>query len=284
MQTAKANSKSKQSGKTAVRTPAVSEAVAAQAQDPVAAGSPDMKPAEPQATDIGAVNPVAETSPAEQPAAHPETDVRLLDLNKIVNSTYNPRKNFREDTLLELAESIRQSGVLQPICVRPRDEGFEIVYGERRYWAAAMANLKFIPALVRDLSDAEAEDAAITENLQARGRAAARGSRRLQAGLAVGAAYDREPRGQIRQVGGLHPLASETLRIDRRLGRDARQRGDFGGRRYRDRQISRRHPAGGLQRSFRRGVLQLLEDGADQGDRPAALRALHDQVGKLQLR
>ena len=166
MQTAKANSKSKQSGKTAVRTPAVSEAVAAQAQDPVAAGSPDMKPAEPQATDIGAVNPVAETSPAEQPAAHPETDVRLLDLNKIVNSTYNPRKNFREETLLELAESIKQSGVLQPICVRPRDEGFEIVYGERRYWAAAMAGLKFIPALVRDLSDAEAEDAAITENLQ----------------------------------------------------------------------------------------------------------------------
>ncbi|WP_416991983.1 ParB/RepB/Spo0J family partition protein, partial [Alistipes putredinis] len=165
MQTAKANSKSKQSGKSAVRTPAVSEAVAAQAQDPVAAGSPDMKPAEPQATDIGAVNPVAETSPVEQPAVHPETDVRLLDLNKIVNSTYNPRKNFREETLLELAESIRQSGVLQPICVRPRDEGFEIVYGERRYWAAAMANLKFIPALVRDLSDAEAEDAAITENL-----------------------------------------------------------------------------------------------------------------------
>ena len=119
MQTAKANSKSKQSGKSAVRTPAVSEAVAAQAQDPVAAGSPDMKPAEPQATDIGAVNPVAETSPTEQPAVHPETDVRLLDLNKIVNSTYNPRKNFREDTLLELAESIKQSGVLQPICVRP---------------------------------------------------------------------------------------------------------------------------------------------------------------------
>ena len=57
-----------------------------------------------------AVNPVAETSPVEQPAVHPETDVRLLDLNKIVNSTYNPRKNFREDTLLELAESIKQSG------------------------------------------------------------------------------------------------------------------------------------------------------------------------------
>ena len=92
--------------------------------------------------------------------------VQLLDLNKIVNSTYNPRKDFREETLLELSESIRQSGVLQPICVRPKDEGFEIVYGERRYWAAAMAGLKYIPALVRELTDAEAEDAAITENLQ----------------------------------------------------------------------------------------------------------------------
>lgn len=66
----------------------------------------------------------------------------------------------------ELADSIRQVGVLQPICVRPKEGGFEIVYGERRYWAAAMAGLKFIPALVRELSDAEAEDAAITENLQ----------------------------------------------------------------------------------------------------------------------
>ena len=58
MQTAKANSKSKKGGKSAVRTPAVPEAVAVQAQDPVAAETPDMKPAEPQATDIGAVNPV----------------------------------------------------------------------------------------------------------------------------------------------------------------------------------------------------------------------------------
>ena len=102
MQTAKANSKSKQSGKSAVRTPAVSEAVAAQAQDPVAAETPDTKPAEPQTTDIGAVNPVAATSPAEQPAVHPETDVRLLDLNKIVNSTYNL-------SLIHISEPTRRS-------------------------------------------------------------------------------------------------------------------------------------------------------------------------------
>ena len=151
MQTAKANSKSKKSGKAAVLMPVVPDTIAPQAQN--------TESAEPQTT-------VADTVTVEQPTAHPETDVRLLDLNKIVNSTYNPRKNFREDTLLELAESIKQSGVLQPICVRPKTEGFEIVYGERRYWAAAMAGLQFIPALIRELSDAEAEDAAITENLQ----------------------------------------------------------------------------------------------------------------------
>ena len=145
------NSKSKKNGKSAVLMPVVPGTVGPQARD--------TESAEPQTT-------VADTVPVEQPTAHPETDVRLLDLNKIVNSTYNPRKNFREDTLLELAESIKQSGVLQPICVRPKDEGFEIVYGERRYWAAAMAGLQFIPALIRELSDTEAEDAAITENLQ----------------------------------------------------------------------------------------------------------------------
>ena len=116
-------------------------------------------------------NPDVQESPqtasnSETVEQQPASAVQLLDLNKIVSSTYNPRKDFRPETLQELADSIRQVGVLQPICVRPKEEGFEIVYGERRYWAAAMAGLKFIPALVRELSDAEAEDAAITENLQ----------------------------------------------------------------------------------------------------------------------
>ncbi len=105
-----------------------------------------------------------EATPAT--GAQPSPQVELLDLNRIVTGSYNPRKDFREDTLLELSESIRQSGVLQPICVRPHEDGFEIVYGERRYWAAAMAGLTHIPALVRALTDAEAVDAAITENLQ----------------------------------------------------------------------------------------------------------------------
>ena len=160
MQTTKMNTQSKKRGKNANRKTAVPDIAGQEARDAARAEIPEEAPIESQKT-------ADEECPfIDQPAVHPETDVRLLDLNKIVNSTYNPRKNFREETLLELAESIKQSGVLQPICVRPRDEGFEIVYGERRYWGAAMAGLKFIPALVRNLSDAEAEDAAITENLQ----------------------------------------------------------------------------------------------------------------------
>lgn len=134
---------------------------------------PKTKKSKAKASKAATSNPNPDVQELPQTAFSSETEdqqlapaVQLLDLNKVVSSTYNPRKDFRSETLQELADSIRQVGVLQPICVRPKDEGFEIVYGERRYWAAAMAGLKFIPALVRELSDAEAEDAAITENLQ----------------------------------------------------------------------------------------------------------------------
>lgn len=144
MQTTKMNTQSKKKGKNANRKTVVSDIAGQEARDAARAEIPEEAPIESQKTAD------EECSFIDQPTVHPETDVRLLDLNKIINSTYNPWKNFREETLLELAESIKQSGVLQPICVRPRDEGFEIVYGERRYWAAAMAGLKFIPALIRD--------------------------------------------------------------------------------------------------------------------------------------
>ena len=157
MQTMKSNSKSKKSGKCVAAAAIVQGTVTPKTQEQASAET-----ATTQDSGIEVQASVVPTVPVQQE----EPLVQLLDLNKIVNSTYNPRKDFREETLLELSESIRQSGVLQPICVRPKDEGFEIVYGERRYWAAAMAGLKYIPALVRELTDAEAEDAAITENLQ----------------------------------------------------------------------------------------------------------------------
>ena len=96
-----------------------------------------------------------------------EKNITSVALADIQPSNYNPRKNFDETSLAELAESIRQQGVLQPIGVRPiADNRFEIVFGERRYLASLMAELAEIPAIVMEISDETAEEMAITENLQ----------------------------------------------------------------------------------------------------------------------
>jgi len=100
------------------------------------------------------------------------SQIRMLALSSLVPSKTNPRKNFKPEGLAELAESIKSKGVLQPILVRlhPADDGsgahFEIVAGERRYRAAALAGLKDIPCIVRELADQEAMEIQILENLQ----------------------------------------------------------------------------------------------------------------------
>lgn len=97
-----------------------------------------------------------------------EKNIVSLALADIQPSTYNPRKRFDEAALAELAASIRRQGVLQPIGVRPvADTGrFEIIFGERRYRASLMAEQAEIPAIVLDVSDEEAQEMAVTENLQ----------------------------------------------------------------------------------------------------------------------
>lgn len=90
-----------------------------------------------------------------------------LDLEKIVPSKLNPRREMSEEALTELADSIRQLGVQTPIKVRPTDDGrYEIVYGERRYRASQTAGKQYIPAYVQPMTDEEAEICAVTENMQ----------------------------------------------------------------------------------------------------------------------
>lgn len=104
------------------------------------------------------------TTAAAQAVEKNITSVALADIQP---SSYNPRKNFDETSLAELAESIKKQGVLQPIGVRPIENSrFEIVFGERRYRASLMAELTEIPAIVMEISDETAEEMAITENLQ----------------------------------------------------------------------------------------------------------------------
>lgn len=103
---------------------------------------------------------------ANQSAA--ERNITLVAVANIQPSNYNPRKRFDETGLDELAESIKQQGVLQPITVRPiaDTDRYEIVFGERRYRATVIAGLEEIPAIISELSDEDAQEMAVTENLQ----------------------------------------------------------------------------------------------------------------------
>jgi len=94
--------------------------------------------------------------------------VRRLQIAFLTPNRYNPRRQFDERELEELAQSIRERGVLQPILVRPAGgaDRYEIVAGERRWRAARLAGLHEVPALVRDLDDRAALEVAIVENVQ----------------------------------------------------------------------------------------------------------------------
>lgn len=88
-----------------------------------------------------------------------------IEINRIVMRDDNPRKRFDEGKLAELASSIKEVGVLEPVLLRPVEDGFELVAGERRCRAAVMAGLKTIPALVRELSDIDVARIQLTENV-----------------------------------------------------------------------------------------------------------------------
>ncbi|MDE6470685.1 MAG: ParB/RepB/Spo0J family partition protein [Eubacterium sp.] len=95
------------------------------------------------------------------------TATNTLSINEITRNEDQPRKTFDEGALQELADSITQHGVLQPLLVRPLPEGgYQLVAGERRWRASRMAGLKEVPVVIRELSDVETMEIAIIENLQ----------------------------------------------------------------------------------------------------------------------
>ena len=91
----------------------------------------------------------------------------LLAVEKLVSGQFQPRKIFNQDSLKELAESIKAQGIIQPILVRMVSSNqYEIVAGERRWQAAKMANLKEVPVVIKDISDSTALAMALIENIQ----------------------------------------------------------------------------------------------------------------------
>lgn len=89
-----------------------------------------------------------------------------MKISKVEPNREQPRKNFDEDALQELADSIKQFGILQPLLVQDKKTYFEIIAGERRWRAAKLAGLKDIPVIVKDLSDQEIVEISLIENIQ----------------------------------------------------------------------------------------------------------------------
>jgi ParB family transcriptional regulator, chromosome partitioning protein len=103
--------------------------------------------------------------PSAQPAT-PAAGVRTLPIERVRPNREQPRKHFDDTALEELAASIREHGVLQPVIVRKSGDAYEIVAGERRWRAAQRAGLMEIPALVKELSEVDALEVALIENIQ----------------------------------------------------------------------------------------------------------------------
>ena len=106
---------------------------------------------------------VMEPPKQEKEEKKPET---LVKITMVEPNGGQPRKNFDEDSLMELAESIRQFGLLQPILVQDKNDHYEIIAGERRWRAAKLAGLKEIPVIIKELTDQEVVEISLIENIQ----------------------------------------------------------------------------------------------------------------------
>lgn len=105
-------------------------------------------------------------NPTDTPAPESNTGLREIPLRQIVPNPHQPRREFEETALKELAESIRSEGLLQPIVVRVKDEGFELIAGERRWRACQLLKMKQIPARVLETSETSSAVLSLIENLQ----------------------------------------------------------------------------------------------------------------------
>lgn len=112
---------------------------------------------------LSALIPSAPEAKAESRDQRPTSEV---DVDRITPSPFQPRRSFDDAKIEELAGSIRNQGIIQPLVVRPKGDGFELIAGERRWRAAMKAGLGRVPVVVREASDHEALQLAMVENLQ----------------------------------------------------------------------------------------------------------------------
>lgn len=102
----------------------------------------------------------------KEPADELKSGEQMMKINMVEPNRDQPRKNFDEDALLELADSIKQFGILQPLLVRKRKDYYEIIAGERRWRAAKMAGIKEVPVIIKEYSEQEIIEIGLIENIQ----------------------------------------------------------------------------------------------------------------------
>ena len=113
-----------------------------------------------------AVEPVVVEKIVEKIVEVEKKGIETLRLTEIEPNREQPRKNFDEDSLLELSESVKQFGVIQPLIVQKKDDHYEIIAGERRWRAAKMAGIKEVPVIIKDYTDREVMEISLIENIQ----------------------------------------------------------------------------------------------------------------------
>lgn len=113
---------------------------------------------------VGSGNTTVEATNTKK--TEPDKDVTFVKIGKVEPNREQPRKNFDEDALLELSESVKQYGVLQPLLVQDKKDYYEIIAGERRWRAAKLAGLKEVPVIIKNLTEQEIVEISLIENIQ----------------------------------------------------------------------------------------------------------------------
>lgn len=126
----------------------------------------NVKPAEKKSAEKSASEPKVVEKVVEKIVEKVVHEEQMMKLSKIEPNREQPRKNFEEDALLELADSIKKFGVVQPLVVQKRDDYYEIIAGERRWRAAKLAGLKEVPVIVKEYTKQEAVEISLIENIQ----------------------------------------------------------------------------------------------------------------------
>lgn len=143
------------------------------------------------------------------PKAEKERGVEQVLLSELTVSAYQPRKRLDPEGVAELARSVAQKGVLQPLLVRPAERGYEIVAGERRFRAAQQVGLKTVPVVVKPLSDRETLEIALIENVQREDLSAVEEARAFQQLLRFGMSQEEV----ADAVGKSRSAVANTLRL-----------------------------------------------------------------------